>query len=107
MLAEDIRSELCRDCDGRGVKLGDPALLTIVSADGEDTAIRAVAARYVCEQGHVWHAGEGKARGRKGEAPILLDEHYAYQRSKEAYMADGVINEFVKPGIFHRDHVDR
>lgn len=107
LLADDLRSELCRECGKRGVKLGEPALLTILDASAEDTGIRAVAARYVCEEAHVWHAGEGKPRGRGGEAPILLDEHYAHRRSKETYMESGAIDEWVEPGIFHRDHVDR
>lgn len=107
ILADDLRSELCRDCGKRGVKFGDPAILVILDKTGADTKLRAVAAAYVCEEGHVWHAGEGKPRGRGGEAPILLDEHYAHRRSKETYMEEGVIDGFVQPGIFHRDHIDR
>lgn len=107
MLEADLRSELCRACDRRGVALGEPEMLTILDRDDEDTGVRAVAARYVCEEGHVWYAGEGKARGRGGEAPILLEDHMAHRRSKEAYMADGVVNEWIEPGMFHRDHVER
>lgn len=107
LLAEDLRSELCRECGKRGVKLGDAAKLVILDRESSDTGIRAVAARYVCEEGHVWHAGEGKPRGRGGEAPILLDEHYAHRRSKETYMEEGTIDGFVQPGIFHRDHVEK
>jgi hypothetical protein len=107
ILAEDLRSELCRECDKRGVKLGDPVRLVILDKQEADTGVRAVASRYVCEDGHVWHSGEGKARGRGGEAPILLEEHYAHRRSKETYMENGVIDGYVQPGFFHRDHVDR
>lgn len=107
LLAADLRSELCRECGKRGVALGDPELLIVTDRSDNDTGIRAVVARYVCEEGHVWYAGEGRARGRGGEAPILLDEHYAHRRSKEAYMAEGVVDEWVEPGMFHRDHVER
>jgi hypothetical protein len=107
LLANDLRSELCRHCDRRGVALGDPETLIVLDRDDEPTGLAAVVARYVCEAGHVWHAGEGKPRGRGGEAPILLEDHYAHRRSKEAYMAEGVVNDFVKPGMFHRDHVDK
>lgn len=107
ILADDLRSELCRECDRRGVKLGEPERLRILDKDEADTGVRAVAARYVCELGHVWHAGEGKPRGRGGDAPILLDEHYAHRRSKERFMNEGTIDGFYEPGIFHRDHVER
>lgn len=107
ILAADLRSELCRECDRRGVVLGEPEMLTILDRDEQDTGVRAVAERYVCEQGHVWHAGEGKARGRGGDSPILLDEHYAHRRSKEAYMAEGVVGDWTRPGMFHRDHVEK
>lgn len=107
LLAADLRAELCRHCDRRGVALGASEMLNVLDRDGEDTGIRAVVARYVCEAGHVWHAGEGKPRGRGGEAPILLEDHYAHRRSKEAYMADGTVNEFVAPGMYHREHVEK
>ena len=107
LLAADLRSELCRECGKRGVELGDPEELVVTNKHEDDTGIRAVVARYVCEEGHVWHAGEGRARGRGGDAPILLDEHYAHRRSKEAYMAEGVVDEWVVPGMFHRDHIDK
>lgn len=95
MLASDIRSELCRECEKRGVKLGDSVALVVLDAEENDTGIRAVVDRYVCEEGHVWHAGEGKARGRDGDAPILLDEHYAHRRSNEVYMAEGTIDGWI------------
>lgn len=107
ILAADLRSELCRECDRRGVALGPPVMLVILSRDGEDTGARAESARFVCEQGHVWHAGEGKSRGRGGESPILLAEHMKKRKARETYMADGVVSEWVKPGMFHRDHVER
>jgi hypothetical protein len=107
LLADDLRSELCRECDRRGVKLGVPVSMVILDREDADTGVRARAARYVCEAGHVWHAGEGKARGRGGDDPILLEEHYAHRRSKETYTESGQIDEFIRPGIFHRDHVER
>lgn len=90
-----MRSELCRECDKRGVKLGDALELVVLDADDNDTGARAVVERYVCEEGHVWHSGEGRARGRAGEAPILLSDHYAHRRSHEVYMADGVVGEWI------------
>jgi hypothetical protein len=107
LLAADLRSELCRVCGERGVKLGEPVALPVFDAAEKDTGIRAVVARYVCEHAHVWHEGEGKPRGRGGDDPILLDEHYAHRKTKEAYTADGIVDEFTKPGMFHRTHVDR
>ena len=107
ILAADLRSELCRECEKRGVVLGEPERIVILDKDGRDTGLRACVARYVCESGHVWHAGEGKPRGRGGDDPILLEEHYAHRRGKETFMSDGVIDGYVEPGMFHRDHVDR
>jgi hypothetical protein len=95
ILAADLRSELCRECEGRGVNLGDPEELVVLDANNEDTGVRAILARYVCERGHVWYAGEGKARGRGGEAPILLEDHYAQRRTKEVYMEEGVVGDWI------------
>lgn len=107
ILADDLRAELCRECEARGVSFGTALELTVLDKHGADTGLRAVVEQFVCEQGHVWHAGEGRARGRGGESPILLDEHYAYRRSKEAYMASGTVDEWTKPGMFHREHVEK
>lgn len=107
ILEADLRSELCRECGQRGVALGDPVPLPILDAQDKDTGVRAIAVRYVCEQGHVWYAGEGRARGREGESPILMEKHLAHRRSKEAYMHDGVVNEWIEPGMFHREHVEK
>lgn len=102
MLEADMRAELCRECEKRGVEFGDPAVL-VVYKDGKDTGLRALAARYVCEAGHVWHAGEGKARGRGGDNPILLADHLEHRKSHELAF-DGDIDS-VAPGMFHRPHV--
>lgn len=107
LLAADLRSELCRECGERGVKLGDPVPLPVLDADDKDTGIRAVVARYVCENAHVWHEGEGKPRGRDGDSPILMEKHYAHRRTKEVHFTDGTITDGVTPGMFHREHVER
>lgn len=95
ILAADLRSELCRECERRGVMLGDPAELVVLDGNDDDTGVRAILARYVCEEAHVWYAGEGKARGRAGDSPILLEEHYAHRRSKEVYMAEGTVGDWI------------
>jgi hypothetical protein len=107
LLAIDLRSELCRSCSERGVKLGDPIKLVVLDASDADTGLRAVSARFVCENGHVWHEGEGKARGRDGDSPILLDKHLAHRRTKEAHFTDGTITDGTTPGMFHRTHVEK
>jgi hypothetical protein len=99
-----MRSELCRECKQRGVELGEPVPL-VVEKDGADTGLRALVARYVCENGHTWYAGEGKARGRDGENPILLADHLEHRRSHELAF-DGDIDT-VTPGLFHRPHVPK
>jgi hypothetical protein len=103
LLENDMRAELCRECDRRGVEFGDPAMLIVSDRDGRDTGMRAIASGYVCENGHTWYAGEGKARGRGGDNPILLADHLEHRKSHElAYEGD---IDTVSPGMFHRPHV--
>lgn len=104
LLEADMRSELCRECDRRGVVLGEPVPLVVMLAD-KDTGMRALTVEYVCENGHTWYAGEGKARGRGGENPILLADHLEHRRSHELAFEGDI--DTVTPGLFHRPHVPK
>jgi hypothetical protein len=104
LLEDDMRAELCRECDHRGVEFGDPIPL-VIYRDGVDTGLRALAVCYICENGHTWHSGEGKARGRGGENAILLADHMEHRRSHELAFVDDI--DTVTPGMFHRPHVPK
>jgi hypothetical protein len=107
LLAEDLRRELCRECASRGVRLGKPEMLTVLNQDGKDTGFRAVSARNVCENGHVWHEGEGRPRGAGGENPILLEKQLAYRQARERPISSDLLDQWAEPGNFHREHVHK
>src|SRR4051794_5984712 len=83
LLREDSRSELCRECGGRGKETGEVETKKQPVKDGAGTALKIDFPEYKCAKAHIWYAGEGRVRGIAGENPILFEEHFQSRKRRE------------------------
>lgn len=105
LLRKDSRSELCRECDARGVPTGE--IKSVPQPDFLDEDGNALLVDFPelkCSGGHTWHESEGRARTIQGENPILFEEHFASRRRREIYCAVGTPDPSIQQGIYHRTH---
>jgi len=104
LLRDDAKTELCRDCDTRGVETGQIKSAEQEATDEEGHILIIDFPEYECQNGHRWFKGEGKARGIGGDDPILFEEHLQQRRRREIYNATGTPDPSIKIGIYNRTH---
>lgn len=104
LLREDARSEVCRECHGRGeVISGAEAERPVTNDEGFVLAYLTVRA-YQCAKNHTWFDGEGEVRGIGGKSPILFEEHFQSRRRREIYTNVGTPDPSIVAGIYNRTH---
>lgn len=103
-LREDAKKEICRECGEEGKETGNynPISQKIEDAEGHELIIDFP--EYCCKNDHVWYQGEGKAKGIKGDDPILFEEHLQQRRRREIYNSTGTPDPSIKAGIYNRTH---
>lgn len=108
LLAEHARSELCRECDEPGERVGTmPLRLRTRSgkpAQRDGKPIVAEAAMYECPNHHVWFAGEGRPRGIGGDNAILFEQHIIERKKREIFTERGTPDPEIVSGLYHRAH---
>lgn len=105
LLREDSRSELCRECGGRGDKTGVSTMMVEEGAvDEGGNPLVLEFPEFACEQGHTWYQGEGAVRGIGGENPILFEEHFQSRRRREIYNSLGSPDPSIVSGMYNRAH---
>jgi hypothetical protein len=110
LLKADSRRELCRQCDEYGDETGHIESQPQEHPDGAPLVDETGAQLYVdfpelrCKNGHIWYVGEGKARGNKGDNPILFKEHLKNRMSREIYTTVGTPDPEIVSGLFNRTH---
>lgn len=104
LLREDSRRELCRKCDGSGVKTGVVKHIPQDEADGQGNRLVLEFAQFACADGHKWWEGEGRDRGIKGDNPILFEDHLIQRRRREIYTTVGTPDPEIVSGIYNRSH---
>lgn len=104
ILREDARSELCRECGGRGERTG--FVVDIEQGIEDESGAELVVAfpEFACENDHRWYQGEGAVRGIGGENPILFEEHFQSRRRREIYNSLGSPDPSIVSGIYNRAH---
>ena len=103
-LRSDAKTELCRDCDSRGIETGKIKSAKQEATDGEGHMLVIDFPEYECKNKHRWFKGEGKARGIGGDDPIVFEEHLQQRRRREIYNTTGVPDPSIKAGIYNRTH---
>jgi hypothetical protein len=104
LLREDSRSELCRECNERGVLTGSVSPIPQDARDAQGNVLTIEFPEYECVNGHTWYAGEGAMRGIGGENPILFKEHFDSRKRREIYTACGTPDPEIVSGIYNRTH---
>jgi hypothetical protein len=103
-LREDAKKEICRECGGEGTETGNHNPISQKIEDEEGNELIIDFPEYQCNDGHKWYQGEGKAKGIKGDNPILFEEHLQQRRRREIYNATGTPDPAIKAGIYNRTH---
>lgn len=103
-LRQDARSEICRECKGRGDATGAVRSEGQSVTDGEGNELFIEFPEYVCKNGHTWFQGEGDARGIGGDNPILFEEHLQSRRRREIFPTSGTPDPSIVAGIYNRVH---
>lgn len=108
MLRADTRRELCRKCDDYGNLTGNIESLPQTDEDGnpevddEGNTLFVDYPEYICNKGHRWYQGEGKARGIQGKNPILFENHLQDRRRREIYTTIGTPDPSIQRGMYNR-----
>jgi hypothetical protein len=105
-LRQDARSELCKECKGRGYETGKVARQVQDATDESGQTLSLEFPEYACKKGHSWYKGEGVARGIGGDNPILFEEHIQSRRRREIYTSLGTPEPEIVSGIYNRVHKD-
>lgn len=104
MLKDDARTEICRECGGRGDPTGESEAMAQGMTDDEGHELILEFPEITCKEGHTWFQGEGEARGIGGEDPILFEEHLQSRRRREIFPANGTPDPSIVAGIYNRTH---
>jgi hypothetical protein len=103
-LRQDARSEICRECKGRGKHTGQVRSESQGLKDEAGNELVLEFVEYSCMQGHIWYQGEGEARGIGGADPILFEEHLQSRRRREIFPVNGTPDPSIVAGIYNRSH---
>lgn len=104
LLRNDAKSELCRDCGGRGATTGESQTVAQETCDEEGNKLTLSFPEYQCEDGHSWFQGEGAVRGIGGENPVLFEEHFQSRKRREIYTTIGTPDPNIVSGMYNRCH---
>lgn len=110
LLRDDSRREMCRKCGEYGDLTGEIESMPQADEDGNpiiddlDNILYVDFPELICDNGHRWYKGEGKARGISGENPILFENHLQDRRRREIYTSIGTPDPSIQQGIFNRTH---
>src|SRR4051794_19334255 len=94
-LRDDARSEVCRECGGKGAATGAVQSYQQFAENGDPLEdahggyLFLEFPEYSCPKSHQWFQGEGEARGIGGDNPILFEEHLHSRRRREIFPANG------------------
>lgn len=108
LLREDARREQCRSCNQFGTETGEFRVKDMVDKEGnpvvdeEGAQLKIKYPEYICPDQHKWFKGEGKAKGTKGENPILFEEHIIQRKRREIASSTGDIDPSIVRGIYWR-----
>lgn len=103
-LREDSKKEMCPECGSRGDATGFSKTIEEGIEDEEGNMLALSFDEFLCEKGHNWFAGEGKARGVGGDNPILFEEHFQSRKRREIYTAQGTPDPSIVSGMYNRVH---
>jgi len=110
LLRDDSKREMCRGCGKYGKETGVIEALPQADADGVPVTDDNGEVLYVdfpeimCDNGHRWYKGEGKARGISGQDPILFENHLQDRRRREIYTSIGTPDPSIQQGMYNRTH---
>lgn len=110
LLRDDSKREMCRTCGKYGEATGEVESQPQYDDDGEPELDDEGNLLYVdfpeimCEKGHRWYEGEGKARGIQGKDPILFENHLQDRRRREIYTSIGTPDPSIQQGMYNRTH---
>lgn len=103
-LREDSKQEMCPDCGERGKATGFTKTIQEDIPDEEGNELALSFEEFLCDNGHNWFSGEGKARGVGGKDPILFEEHFQSRKRREIYTAQGTPDPSIVSGMYNRTH---
>jgi hypothetical protein len=117
ILKADSKREMCRQCAGQGEKTGEKkigpqfmydedGIVLGPLLDGEGHQLGVVFYELMCSNGHTWFEGEGKAKGFKGENPVLLEEHIIARKRREIMCENGTPDPNIVAGMYNKTHPD-
>jgi hypothetical protein len=115
MLKADSKREMCRICGGQGVETGEKQIgpqfmydedgeVIGPLVDGEGRQLAVVFHELACPEGHLWMEGEGKAKGFKGDNPVLLEEHLIARKRREIFCENGTPDPNIVAGSYNKTH---
>lgn len=115
ILKADSKREMCRKCGGQGVETGEKQTRSqfmydedgdVIGplVDGEGRQLALVFHELACPESHIWMEGEGKAKGFKGDNPVLLEEHIIARKRREIHSATGEIDPNIVSGSYNKTH---
>jgi hypothetical protein len=110
ILRADSKRELCRVCGKYGTETGEIESLPARDEGGDPKTDDNGDVLYVdfpeivCEDGHRWYKGEGKARTIQGRNPILFENHLQDRRRREIYTSVGTPDPSIQRGMYNRTH---
>jgi hypothetical protein len=110
ILRADSKREMCRVCNRYGTETGNIESLPALDENEQPKLDENGDVMYVdfpeivCEKGHIWYKGEGKARGIQGKDPILFENHLQDRRRREIYTSVGTPDPSIQRGMYNRTH---
>jgi hypothetical protein len=110
LLRSDSKREMCRTCGKYGTETGEVEATLALDDDGRPKVddngdlLYVDFPEIVCEKGHRWFKGEGKARGIDGKNPILFENHLQDRRRREIYTSVGTPDPSIQRGMYNRTH---